>query len=73
MQISVSSEVAAQIVSSVENLHHPQLPSQAECVMELLEKAQRQVFAEMVPYWGSFCKVYESPVESLVSLPQGDS
>ena len=43
----------------------------ADRVMDLLEKAQKQVFTEMVPYWGTFCKLYQSPVESVVSLPQG--
>ena len=71
IQISVSPEVAIQIVSSVEDLYQFKMQANVDYVMDLMEKAQRLVFAEMVPFWGFFCKFYQSPVESTVSLPQG--
>lgn len=42
-------------------------------LMDLFERAQERVLADMAPYWGSFCKVYRSPLGSAVSLPQGVS
>lgn len=59
------------IVSAVQELYCSKIPVNLNRVMDLFESAQQQVFSDMVPYWGSFCKVYQSPVESTISLPQG--
>lgn len=63
--------MAIQVVSAVEDLYQLKIPAHGDRVMDLLEKAQNQVFYEMVPYWGVFCKLYQSPTESVVSIPQG--
>ena len=64
--------MAIQVVSAVEELYQVMILANADRVMDLLDKAQKQVFSEIVPHWGYFCKMYISPVESAVSLPQGN-
>lgn len=67
----MSSEIAILVVSAVEDLYRSKILPYVDRLMDLFENAQKQVFSEMVPYWGTFCKLYQSPIESTVSLPQG--
>lgn len=59
------------IVSAVLELRRSKISVNLNHVVDLFENAQQRVFSDMVPYWGSFCKLYKSPIESTVSLPQG--
>jgi hypothetical protein len=63
--------VAIQVVSAVQDLYRLRIPANVDRMMDVLEKAQKQVFSEILPHWGVFCKSYQSPTESIVSLPQG--
>lgn len=64
-------ELATQIVSALGDLYRARVNAHVDRLMDLFEKSRQTVFREMVPYWGDFCKVYQSPINALPSLPQG--
>ena len=56
---------------AVEDLRRYKNQAFLDRLMDLLEHLQHKVLTDMAPYWCSFCKQYQSPTESTVSLPQG--
>lgn len=60
------------ILSAIQELHRYKLTVNLNHVMDLFDNAQQRVFSEIVPYWGTFCRMYQSPVESTTSLPEGN-
>ena len=63
-------ELAIQIVSALGDFYHVRVNAHVERLIDLFDKARQTVFKELCSYWGSFCKVYEPPLNEILSLPQ---
>ena len=70
-QVTVPGELAAQVVSALGDLHRVKARAHSERLQQLLEKTQEIVFADIAPYWGTFCAQYTSPDGSTISIPCG--
>lgn len=70
--MTVPSELAAQVVSALVDLYGVKERAHLERLHQLLEKTQEIVFADIAPYWGTFCAQYSSPDGSTISIPYGE-
>ncbi|XP_064394274.1 uncharacterized protein LOC135341606 isoform X2 [Halichondria panicea] len=69
IKVTVPGELAAQVVSALGDLHRVKARAHSERLQQLLEKTQEIVFADIAPYWGTFCAQYTSPDGSTISIP----
>lgn len=72
-QVTVSAELAAQVVSAAADLAKVKVPNHIYRLNDLLGRCQKVVFLDMVPYWARFCQQYVAPDGSTVTLPPGQS